>query len=149
MLDRAGVAKLVVSQSVSQPGHTQAFQRTTKYLQCKLLRTFDFQCDFGIARKVSGANKHGVTMMTGGVGTFQYMAPEVLDADYGVSKAGLAVDVYSFGMLVCIVVRAHKSYMFSTNLQCTFLIMCPGSHSSGPCWLGRSLGARSRAGGGC
>jgi serine/threonine protein kinase len=48
-------------------------------------------------------------MMTGGVGTFQYMAPEVLDADYGVSEAGLAVDVYSFGMLVCIVVRGYIS----------------------------------------
>ena len=54
-------------------------------------------CDFGIARKVSLQDQ--ATLMTGGVGTFTYMAPEVLDGKYGIAEAGLSVDVYSFGML--------------------------------------------------
>jgi len=55
-------------------------------------------CDFGIARTVSDQTQQ--TMMTGGIGTVTYMAPELLDSKHGVATAGVAVDTYAFGMLL-------------------------------------------------
>jgi len=54
--------------------------------------------DFGLSRalpqKGAGAQHHPVTMMTGGAGTYHWMAPEVLDGrDYDEK-----VDVYSYGI---------------------------------------------------
>ena len=55
-------------------------------------------CDFGISRSINAAGSS--TLMTGGVGTLTYMAPELVDGKHGIARAGLAVDTYSFGLLL-------------------------------------------------
>jgi serine/threonine protein kinase len=76
------------------------------------LRTIKL-CDFGSARALAEA-----ASMTVGVGTMQYMAPEVLNApDDGAAVVYDAkIDVYSFGVLtvcgretVCAVARSADS----------------------------------------
>lgn len=55
-------------------------------------------CDFGIARQVT--DQREATMMTGGIGTLTYMAPELLEGKHGMAEAGLAVDTFAFGMVL-------------------------------------------------
>jgi serine/threonine protein kinase len=51
--------------------------------------------DFGLARLCGGGGGPASTALTGGLGTFQFMAPEVLANQRYSSKA----DVYAFGVV--------------------------------------------------
>lgn len=78
-------------------------------------------CDFGIARKMTYENEN--TIMTGGVGTFTFMAPEVLDGQFGFAEAGLAVDVYAFGMLLWAMLMGEEPWGESSGIKSRFGIL--------------------------
>jgi serine/threonine protein kinase len=69
------------------------------------LRTIKL-CDFGSARALAEA-----ATMTVGVGTMQYMAPEVLNpSDDGAVQYDAKIDVYSFGVLLWELFAASKPF---------------------------------------
>jgi mitogen-activated protein kinase kinase kinase 11 len=59
-------------------------------------------CDFGIARHVTARQSSSNNVsMTGGVGTPEYTAPELISTcAHGRAEGGLAMDVYAFGMVL-------------------------------------------------
>jgi hypothetical protein len=78
------------------------------------LRTIKL-CDFGSARALANAS-----LMTMGVGTTQYMAPEVLNGDVDYDAK---VDVYSFGVLLWELFAASKPFAQLQPMQVAMAVL--------------------------
>jgi serine/threonine protein kinase len=78
-------------------------------------------CDFGLAREVSDSLES--TMMTGGVGTLSYMAPELIDGKYGGAAAGLPLDIYSLGMVYWAMLTKQEPWSPDAGFTSRFAVM--------------------------
>jgi serine/threonine protein kinase len=72
-------------------------------------------CDFNLARVVCNTNKYDLQewTMTGGVGSYRYMAPELYvraheDTNYAIY--GQACDVYSAAMVIYFMVTGDRPF---------------------------------------
>lgn len=69
-------------------------------------------CDFGLARFIPDSLTKSKNLMTQGIGTPLYMAPELInDDDYGKE-----VDVYAFGILAYEIITGKQPYSDITNV---------------------------------
>ena len=62
-------------------------------------------------------------MMTGGVGTLSYMAPELIDGKYGDAAAGLPLDIYSPGMVYWAMLTRQEPWGTDVGFTSRFAVM--------------------------
>ena len=110
------ICALGIAQGMAYMHSKKILHRDLKSLNI-LLDSDDFPkiCDFGMSREVD----NGETVLTGGIGTYRWMAPEVMDSrDYD-EKA----DVYSYAVVLWELLTQNIPFQGLTEPQVAFNVL--------------------------